>query len=290
MAQAEPLVEVSPAAARDHVHKVVSRSGSSFTWGMRVLPAPRREAMYAIYAFCREVDDIADGPEPRAEKLERLAAWRLEIDRLYAGRPRLPTTRALLQPVADYGLPKEEFLAIIDGMEMDARETMVAPSRDDFLLYCRRVAGAVGMLSIHAFGAKEPAARELAVTLGEGLQITNVLRDLDDDAAEGRLYLPRDLLERTGIETRDPRRVLAHPALPQVCGTLAEMAEARFRETHVLLGKCHRRALKPCILMMEIYRRILQRLSRRGWHSPRRPVRVPRWEKLWIALRYGVLP
>ena len=288
MAQSSPIPQVDPTDAQQHVRTVVSRSGSSFTWGMRILPRERREAMYAIYAFCREVDDIADEPASRDWKLSQLADWRLEIDRLYAGRPGRPTTRALVLPVRDYGLAKEEFLAIIDGMEMDARQSMVAPTWSDFELYCRRVAGAVGMLSIRAFGASEPVAPEIAVTLGEALQFTNILRDIDEDAAEGRLYLPHNLLEQAGIGTRVPAEVLAHPALAKVCVPLSTMARQRFERSRRLIAGCNRQRLKPCILMMEVYERILHRLEHRGWAPPRDPVKVPRLEKLWIAFRYGL--
>ena len=277
-----------PARDREHVRAVVARAGSSFTWGMRVLPKPRREAMYAIYAFCREVDDIADEGGTREQKQAGLAEWRREIDRLYAGQPTFVTARALREPVAAYDLPKEEFLALIDGMEMDATGPIVAPSREELALYCRRVAGAVGMLSINAFGAKEPAARELAVALGEGLQLTNILRDLDEDGAEGRLYLPREDLAAAGIEARDPAAALSDPALAAVCEGLAARAEARFAESLELLERCHKRALKPCVLMMEMYRRTLRRLRARGWAAPRQPVSLPAWEKLWILLRYGI--
>ena len=277
------------AEATRHVHAVVSRSGSSFTWGMRMLPKPRREAMYAIYAFCREVDDVADEGGTREQKQRQLADWRQEIERLYEGHPGRPTTLALLGPVHDFDLPKEEFLALIDGMEMDAREAMVAPSWEELTLYCRRVAGAVGMLSIQAFGAPEPAARELAIVLGEGLQLTNILRDLDEDAEEGRLYLPREALEEAGIKSRAPAEVLAHPAIQQVCLGIADKAEARFQHSLALLRQCHRRALKPSILMMEIYRLYLERLRARGWQAPRAPVRLGKAEKLWIVLRHGLL-
>ena len=276
------------AAARSHVEAVVRRSGSSFLLGMRILPRPRRAAMFAIYAFCREVDDVADEPSDAAAKLERLDWWRAEIARLYEGRPGHPVTRALAGPVADYGLPKEEFLAVIDGMEMDAREAMVAPSMKDFLLYCRRVAGAVGLLSIRAFGADEPAAREIAVALGEALQIVNILRDPAEDAARGRLYLPRELLSRHGVPT-DPALALDHPGLVPVSAELAEMARARFRRSRELIGQCSRGHLKPAILMMEVYRRILDRLERRGWDKPRQRVKVSKAEKLWIAIRHGIL-
>jgi phytoene synthase len=289
MAESSARTPPAATAAVHHVHEVVRRSGTSFLWGMRVLPPPRREAMFAIYAFCREVDDVADEPGEPGAKLARLEEWRAEIARLYEGRPTRPTTRALAGPVAAYGLPRDEFLAVIDGMEMDAREAMVAPSLEDFGLYCRRVAGAVGMLSIHAFGAQEPHAREIAVALGEALQITNILRDLAEDAARGRLYLPRELLEAHGIATRDPQAVLDHPGLAPASAELAARARARFQRTRELIGSCDPRPIKPCILMMQIYERVLARLEARGWHRPREAVRVSKVEKLWIALRYGLL-
>ncbi len=289
MAQSSSAAPAIAEAAREHVHGVVSRSGSSFTWGMRILPRPRREAMYAIYAFCREVDDVADDQASQDWKLGQLAEWRLEIDRLYTGRPTRPTTVALLPQLQAFQLPKEEFLAIIDGMDMDARGPIVAPSWEEFQLYCRRVAGAVGLLSIRAFGATEPEAAQIAVTLGEALQITNILRDLDEDAAEGRLYLPRNLLEQAGIEPTTPEAVLAHPALPRACNPLARIARDRFGATRELIARCNRRRLRPCILMMEVYERILSRLEQRGWAPPREAVRVTAGEKLWIVLRHGLI-
>ena len=287
------ILNPNDAAALEHVRDVVRRSGSSFVWGMRVLPKRRREAMFAIYAFCREVDDVADEPDDPARKLTRLDAWRAEIERLYQGQPCSPTTRALALPVRSFKLPKAEFLAVIDGMEMDAREAMVAPPMAELERYCRRVAGAVGMLSIHAFGAPEPAARELAVTLGEALQLTNILRDLAEDMQRGRLYLPRELLEKAAVlapgETpEDIAAVLAHPGLAKVSAEVAEMARRRFAKSRQLLTRCNRRALKPCILMMEIYQRVLERLEARGWDRPREPVSVSKAEKLWIAFRYGL--
>ncbi len=289
MPRGSALARQAEPSPLEHVSQVVERSGTSFAMGMKVLPRPRREAMYAIYAFCREVDDVADEPGDRQDKLDQLAAWRIEIDRLYAGQPGRPTTRALLGPLRSFDLPKDEFLAIIDGMEMDAREAMVAPSLADFELYCRRVAGAVGMLSIRAFGAKEPEAREIAIALGEALQITNILRDLGEDADRGRLYLPADLLAREGIESRAPAEVLDDPALPAVLASLADMARKRFARTRELIARCRRRPLRPCILMMEIYSRTLDRLEQRGWDRPRDPVAVPKWTKIWIALRHGLL-
>ncbi len=271
--------------AQAHVREVATRSGSSFLWGMRLLPRARREAMYAIYAFCREVDDIADEGGTPAEKQQALAAWREEIERLYAGAPSRPTAEALLGPLRDYGLPKEEFLAVIDGMEMDAREDIRAPSLADFRLYCRRVAGAVGVLSVHAFGATEPEARELALAEGDALQFTNILRDVAEDAERGRLYLPRELLQRHGIEATDPMTVLADPRLPAVCRDLAALAEERFAEAERLMARCARGPMRPARIMLAMYRRLLTRLEQNDWQNITLRVSLPKAEKLWIALR-----
>ena len=159
------------------MNRVVARSGTSFLWGMRVLPAERRRAMYAIYAFCREVDDIADEPGEVADKRRALAAWREEIDRLYAGRPEWLTTRALQAPVHRFELPREEFLAIIDGMEIDAAPTVRMRRLPDLLDYCRKVAGSVGILSVHTFGVPMHPGPRIAEVLGNALQLTNILRD-----------------------------------------------------------------------------------------------------------------
>ena len=270
---------------RDHVRDVANRSGSSFLWGMRLLPQPRREAMFAIYAFCREVDDIADEGGTPEQKQRALAEWRAEIEQLYAGRPTRPTTEALLRPVRDYHLPKEEFLAVIDGMEMDARADIRAPSMADFRLYCRRVAGAVGVLSVHAFGAQEAEARDLALAEGDALQFTNILRDVAEDAERGRLYLPRELLQRHGIVSDDPMTVLHDPRLGAVCRDLAAMAEERFAEAERLMARCARGPMRPARIMLAVYRRLLHRLQQRDWQDMTVRVSLPKAEKLWIALR-----
>ena len=274
---------------RAHVRQVVEASGTSFYWGMRILPPERREAMYAIYAFCREVDDIADDDMPQPERISRLAEWRTEIDRLFAGNPQMPTARALLEPTQEFDLQREDFLAVIDGMEMDAREAMRGPSLAEFELYCARVAGAVGLLSTRAFGDSSPRARDHALALGHALQITNILRDIVEDAERGRLYLPKEILEAHGITDTDPQKVLKNPALPKVCADLAAMARQRFDEALGALADCDRRALRPASIMRTIYRRVLDRLQKRGWERLDLPVKVSKPEKLWIALRYGIL-
>lgn len=286
-------VELRGAAAvdrpEDYVRAVVLRAGSSFLWGMRLLPPSRRRAMYAIYAFCRAVDDIADGPEDRMQKLERLEAWRQEVKLLFSGKPKHPIMRALLDATRQFDLPKAEFLAVIDGMEMDVRSPVLAPSLEDFQLYCRRVAGAVGLLSIHAFGAKGPQAEELAVVEGEALQITNILRDLQEDAALGRLYVPREYLEAEGIADLSPAAVLADPRFARVHKRLCADARERFARARALIRQNSGSSLRPARLMLEIYSRVLEHLDDAGWPASGAGIRVPRAVKLWLVLRYGLI-
>jgi len=285
--------ETTEAAAKAHVRAVVEASGTSFYWAMRLLPQARREAMFAIYAFCREVDDIADGSDPPAQRRRALAAWRAEIERLYDGTPGVATTKALLPALRAYDLPKSEFLAMLDGMEMDvamdAQAQLQPLDLEALLLYCRRVAGAVGVLSVHCFGDASPQAQELAVVEGEALQLTNILRDLAEDAERRRLYLPRELLAEAGLADLSPDALLDHPKLPDVCFALAAMAEARFARARSLLAHCDRRALRPAVLMLEVYDRVLARLKQEAWRQPRRRVSLPRAQKLWLVLRHGLL-
>ena len=283
-AAAEPAAE--PWA---HVHRVVARSGTSFLWGMRVLPAERRRAMYAIYAFCREVDDVADEPGDGVEKKRGLAAWREEIARLYAGEPRWLTTRALLQPVQRYDLPREEFLAVIDGVEIDTAPAVRMATLDDLLRYCRKVAGAVGMLSIHAFGVPRDPGYRIAETLGNAVQLTNILRDVKEDAANERLYVPLELMRRHGVPESPLGAVCDQPGFAAACAELAGMARDHYAGTERLLAGLGRRQIRPIVLMMAVYRETLRRLEERGWTRMDQSVRLGRARKLWLALRYGLL-
>ena len=178
---------------------------------------------------------------------------------------------------------------MIDGMEMDAGEQMRAPPLAALERYCRCVAGAVGLLSVRVFGALGPGPEQGALALGEALQLTNILRDLTEDAARGRLYLPRELLEQQGIVTRDPERVLEDPALPAVCTALAERARRRFEDADRRFAGSDRRRMRPALVMMQVYRRTLERLVARGWQRLDQPVRLAKPERLWLALRYGLL-
>jgi presqualene diphosphate synthase len=175
------------------------REGCWFLWPMQLLPVQRRDAIYALYAFCREVGDIADGKASRSLKQALLLNWRSEIAHLFAGRPQHDVTRGLSEAIHLYGLRCDDFLAIIDGMEMDARRDIRAASFAELDRYCERVAVAVGRISVRIFGEASPAGERVAAELGRALQLTNILRDLAEDAQRHRLYLPRELLHAHGI-------------------------------------------------------------------------------------------
>lgn len=253
---------------------------------MRLLPAERRRAIYAVYGFCRTIDDIADGPGAETEKLATLEVWREEVGRLYRGAPGHPAAAALTQPVARYGLAEDDFLAVIDGMEMDASGRMLAPSLDDLDLYCARAACAVGRLSVRIFGLHEEMGQPLAFSLGRALQLTNILRDLAEDAARGRLYLPLEILDGHGIGARDPDTVLSHPAVAAVCAEVSARAQVEFAAARQVLTRAPRGPGRPARIMCRVYEQLLARLGGRGFepHSIAQPVRFGCLEKMGIAL------
>jgi squalene synthase HpnD len=285
------VVAVTPLGASqadlDEVETIVRRAGTSFYRGMRVLPPDRRHAMYAIYAFCRMVDDVADEPGEFSTKLPQLAAWRERVADLYRGKSDGPVTRVLVAAVQQFKLRADDFLAVIDGMQMDCETIIVAPDLATLDLYCDRVAAAVGRLSVRAFGDSSPAADRVAYSLGRALQLTNILRDVQEDADRGRLYLPREWLDEAGIP-HDPIAALRSPNLPLACKRVAGLAHQHFRAATAAMRECDAKAMKPARMMGATYAAILSRLERSGWSQPHERVSLPMWQKLWLALRYGL--
>ena len=280
------------AADLDAVAAIVARSGTSFARGMRVLPPDRRYAMYAIYAFCRLVDDIADEPGAFADKRPRLDAWRARVAGLHAGEVGGEVggeaggdalDRVLAAAIGRFGLRLADFAAVIDGMQMDAEQVIVAPSEDALDLYIDRVASAVGRLSVRAFGDASPDADQVAHHLGRALQLTNILRDLGEDAERGRLYLPREQLLRVGVPTT-PDAALASPRLEVACQAMAARARTHFRAARRAMARCDRRAMRPARVMAASYAAILSSQERAGWGDPWRRVSVPAWRKALVAL------
>ena len=267
---------------------VSTASGSSFYAAMRILPATQREAMFQIYSFCRQVDDIADSDGPREKRLAALQEWRDDIDALYRGTPPA-RLKDYVASVKTFGLKREDFLAIVDGMEMDVPADIRAPDMATLDLYCDRVASAVGRLSVRVFGMGEEDGIALAHHLGRALQLTNILRDLDEDAGLGRLYLPRESLYLAGITTDDPKKVTADKALPKVCAPLAQRAAMHFTKADEIMDRNPRRVVRAPRIMSKYYRAILDLLLARGFAAPREPVRVTKFTNLAILLRYAFI-
>lgn len=265
-----------------------SASGSSFYAAMRILPQAQRDAMFLIYQFCRQVDDIADSTAPRAERLAELAQWRKDIDALYAGAPPAKLL-GYVESVKRFGMRKDDFLAIIDGMEMDVPQDIRAPDMATLDLYCDRVASAVGRLSVRVFGLPEDDGIALAHHLGRALQLSNILRDIDEDASIGRLYLPREALVNAGITSTDPLAVAAHPNIPQACAPLVDKAQAYFVAADEIMARHSRRIVRAPRIMSKYYHAILDLVIARGFALPRQPVKLGKAAKIGILLRYAII-
>jgi presqualene diphosphate synthase len=265
-----------------------SASGSSFYAAMRILPREQREAMFQIYSFCRQVDDIADSDGPRPQRLAALQQWRDDIDALYQGRPPARLWDYVAS-VRRFDLAREDFLAIVDGMEMDVPQDIRAPDLATLDLYCDRVASAVGRLSVRVFGLARDDGILLAHHLGRALQLTNILRDIDEDAAIGRLYLPREGLLQAAITSIEPLEVIANPALPKVCAPLVERARTHFAKADEVMDRNPRRVVRAPRIMSKYYGAILQLLVTRGFALPRSPVRLNKASRIAILLRYAFI-
>jgi squalene synthase HpnD len=263
-------------------------SNSSFYSAMRLMPKAEREAMFAIYGFCRIVDDIADdGIGTRPERAEQLAQWRTDLDALYDGRPPA-RAQFLVEHVNRYGLRKADFLTVIDGMDMDVAEDIVAPDLATLDLYCERVASAVGRLSIKVFGMDEGRGDALAHHLGRALQLTNILRDIDEDASIDRLYLPADYLDAAGIASRDPKTVIADPRIDAVCQRVAKDAHKHYESAAAVLAKKPKGRIGTPRLMGAVYEEILRQTEAVGWAPPRTRVSLSKPKLLAIVLRHGL--
>lgn len=270
------------------IAKMVRGAHSNFYMPMRLMPKRRRAAMFAIYAVARVLDDVADGPQTRAEKQAALDRWREELDAVYRGTPRTPTGQALAAAVVRYALPRREFDALIDGMAMDIDADMTAPPQATLDLYCRRVAGSIGVLALNIFGCSGAAEKAFAIALGRALQLTNIARDLAEDAARGRLYVPREILDAAGIAGLDARELPRHPRFAEIRRRLCTLAERGYAEADQALSACpSRRRLWPALAMMGIYRRILAKVIDASADAPR--ARIPLHLQLRIALRALVL-
>ncbi len=280
-----PLLNAKTA---DDVLEHVKNSGSSFLLGMMALPKERRLGMFGLYAFCRVVDDIADCDLPAEQRLAMLQEWRGYTHDLFNGKASHPVMELLREPVKEFGLIEQDFLSIIDGMDMDAQQTIVAPCWDELDIYCDCVASAVGRVSVRIFGEGSEKGLDVAYHLGRALQLTNILRDIDEDALRGRLYVPREALEEAGIPTDNLAQILQHGALDHACRAVARRAVEHFDAADEAMERCHSKAMKSARLMRDYYEKILRVLLETGWDSPRLRVSLTSFEKLGILVKSWV--
>lgn len=260
---------------------VTRRRARNFYYGIRLLPEHKRRALCAIYAFARRVDDVGDGSLPPSEKLRRLTDLRIELATLER-RSDEPTLVALADAVTRFPLPLDAFVDLVDGVEMDVRGERY-DSRDELVVYCHRVAGSIGRLSLGVFGAADRARAEpLADALGVALQLTNILRDVQEDRLVGRVYLPAEDLRRfrCAPDLSGPPK-----AVELLVGHESAWARAWFDQGLKLLPLLDRRSAACAGAMAGIYRRILVRISRRPQLVLGRRVSLPAWEKAWVASR-----
>ncbi|WP_270933752.1 squalene/phytoene synthase family protein [Falsiroseomonas oryzae] len=259
------------------VRAQVARAKSSFARGMAVLKGERRRALFAVYGFCRAVDDIADAAMPLAEKRRFLAEWRGKL-----ATPDCALSVELAWACREFALPVSECAAMIAGMETDAEGRVRLPDETALDLYCRRVAGSVGAMAVRIFGA--PEAEGFGLALGRTFQLVNILRDAEEDAAIDRVYVPRSLLDRHGVATDDAAAIVAHPGFVACCEALARQALEGFAEADADLARHDSRALKPAKVMMWGYRRLLDRMLSRGFKAPRERARLTAAERFRMAL------
>jgi len=267
----------------EYCQQRTARSGTSFYYSFLFLPPERRRAITALYAFCREVDDVVDEVSDPALARTKLAWWRREIDAVYTGSPQHPVALALRPVVATYRLPREHFQTVIDGMAMDLDCSRYL----DFVeleRYCHCVAGVVGLLSAEIFGYADPATRQYARDLGIAFQLTNIIRDVGEDARRGRIYLPQDELAHHGVTAAS---LLRHESTPALTALMAEQV-ARARSWHAramaTLPAADRRAQRPGLIMAAIYRALLDEIERDGYRVLHHRIALTPLRKLWIAL------
>jgi squalene synthase HpnD len=281
-------VSESLSVAKVQSASTLPAAGSSFYTAMRVLPASQRQAMFQIYAFCRAVDDIADSDAPAAARRADLEQWQRDIDACYAGKAP-PRLLGLHRQIIAFDLARDDFHAVIDGMMMDADAALCAPDANTLEIYCDRVASAVGRLSVKVFGMQRDDGIALAHHLGRALQLTNILRDIDEDAGIGRVYLPREALLAAGVELGTPTAIAAHPAVPAACATLATHARAHFHAAEAVMRRSPHRMVRAPRIMAATYYATLMRLIARGWVRPRYPVKVPQLQLIGILLRHAIV-
>ncbi|MFO1308373.1 MAG: presqualene diphosphate synthase HpnD [Burkholderiales bacterium] len=261
-----------------------AQSGSSFYYSFRLLPPERRRAITALYAYCREVDDVVDEVHDPGVARAKLAWWRAEIAAVYEGTPQHPVAQALVPVVRTYRLPREHFDAVVDGMAMDLAQQRYADFAE-LERYCHRVAGVVGLLSAEIFGYEEPSTARFARDLGVAFQLTNIVRDVGEDARRGRIYLPQEDLDRHGVTASAILRGREEPGFRALMAFEVARAREWYDRAMRELAPRDRRAQRASLAMAAIYRALLDEIERDGFRVLDRRIALTPLRKLWIAWR-----
>jgi phytoene synthase len=268
----------------EYCQQKAAQSGSSFYYSFLFLPPDRRHAITALYAFCREVDDVVDECHDPSIAATKLVWWRQELARLYAGKPEHPVTQALLPALAEFNLPQEQLLEIIDGMEMDLQQSRYLDFKA-LSLYCYRVAGVVGLLSAEIFGYQDRKTQKYAHDLGMAFQLTNIIRDVGEDARIGRIYLPIDELQRFEVTAADILNARYSDNFRRLMEFQIERAEQYYTQAVSELPAGDRKAQRPGLVMAAIYRTLLDEIKRDGCQVLTQRTSLTPVRKLWIAWR-----
>ena len=268
----------------EYCSRRAAESGSSFYYSFRLLPPPRRSAITALYAYCREVDDVVDEvSDPNLARV-KLAWWRTEVDAIFTGSAQHPVAIALAKAVDRYGITRANLQTVIDGMQMDLEKVRYVDFAE-LETYCDNVAGVVGLMSATIFGYQDASTLVYARKLGVAFQLTNIIRDVGEDARRGRIYLPQDELARFGVVPSDVLRARASPAFVELMRFQTERARAWYDAAFAALPDRDRHAQRAGLAMAAIYRTLLDEIARDGYRVLDRRIALTPLRKLWIATR-----
>ena len=268
----------------EYCQQKAASSGSSFYYSFMFLPPNRRRAITALYAFCREVDDVVDECQDLQIASTKLAWWRQEVSKLYAGKPEHPVTQALLPVIAEFAVPQEQLLEIIDGMEMDLQQSRYLDFKA-LSLYCYRVASVVGLLAAEIFGFQDRKTLKYAHDLGMAFQLTNIIRDVGEDARRGRVYLPMDELKRFEVPVADILNARHSDNFRKLMEFQIERAEQFYAQAMSMLPAVDRKTQRPGLVMAAIYRTLLEEIKNDGCLVLNQRTSLTPIRKLWIAWR-----
>ena len=266
----------------DYCQDKAAKSGSSFYYSFMFLPPERRQAITALYAFCREVDDVVDECHDLSLAQTKLEWWRQEVGRIYGGTPTHPVGHALKDVIKGFRLPQEQLLEIIDGMAMDLSQTRYLDFKG-LQLYCYRVASVVGLLAAEIFGYQDRQTLKYAHDLGLAFQLTNIIRDVGEDARRGRIYLPIEDLQRFEVPAKDLLEARYSDAFRELMAFQAERAEKFYDQAFAQLPAIDRKAQRPGLVMAAIYRTLLREIARDGFLVLDRRTSLTPLRKVWLA-------